>query len=482
MGKIVLFMILLGILFSVSVNALSFCGIAAKQYGLYEPFLSILPENNELCNWAADAYPQGGTYTVWGINFDPLIGRSKSWTCCNSDGTCVSCSASRPVNYEICDDLDNDNDGLMDEGCDDDQDGFADSSMLCVNSFQSAKLSPYMSQSCEFMGGDCNDNDPNISPAIYYFGSPDWRARLLTKSETCSNNIDDNCNGQIDEGCTFSLSVSKTGTGSGTVSGTGISCGTDCSEPYNSGTLVTLTPYTATGSSFTGWTGACSGTSTCSVTMDSVKSVTATFNLIIYSLSISKSNAAGATVTSIPAGINCGLTCPSMSANFNYGTSVVLTGTLSPGYSITGITGCDSTSGTTCTVLMNSARSVIATLGQLSCNLSSPSGAGIILYPGTPTQSNQNWIYDDTSPYSSCSWRCNSSNNYIRDGNSCIQCLASETNLCANGINDDCLNGWDYDIQTWSNGAAIGSPYHTQGDPNCKVGIILGTITGGISP
>ena len=42
---------------------------------------------------------------------------------------------------------------------------------------------------------------------------------------------------------TFALTVSTTGTGSGTVTSNpaGINCGSDCSESYASGTVVTLT-------------------------------------------------------------------------------------------------------------------------------------------------------------------------------------------------------------------------------------------------
>jgi subtilase family serine protease len=79
----------------------------------------------------------------------------------------------------------------------------------------------------------------------------------------------------------FAFSVSKAGTGSGTVvsSPTGIDCGAACSASFADGTVVTLTAAPATGSSFTGWSGACTGTGTCSVTMDAAKSVTATFNV-----------------------------------------------------------------------------------------------------------------------------------------------------------------------------------------------------------
>lgn len=78
---------------------------------------------------------------------------------------------------------------------------------------------------------------------------------------------------------TYTLSVFKAGTGLGTVTDTGINCGADCSESYPAGTSVTLTATPAAGSTFAGWSGACSGTGGCILTMNSNKSVTATFNL-----------------------------------------------------------------------------------------------------------------------------------------------------------------------------------------------------------
>jgi hypothetical protein len=83
---------------------------------------------------------------------------------------------------------------------------------------------------------------------------------------------------------TVALTLSKIGAGSGTVTSNpaGINCGSDCSETYNYNTSVTLTAAAATGSTFTSWGGACSGTGTCTVTMDAAKSVTADFTLNTY--------------------------------------------------------------------------------------------------------------------------------------------------------------------------------------------------------
>jgi len=77
----------------------------------------------------------------------------------------------------------------------------------------------------------------------------------------------------------YTLTVTKSGTGSGTVSATGLSCSsTVCTGTYESGTQISLVATAAAGSTFTGWSGSgCSGTGTCVVTIDAAKSVIATF-------------------------------------------------------------------------------------------------------------------------------------------------------------------------------------------------------------
>ncbi|MEO8637464.1 MAG: LamG-like jellyroll fold domain-containing protein [Candidatus Taylorbacteria bacterium] len=82
---------------------------------------------------------------------------------------------------------------------------------------------------------------------------------------------------------TFTLTITKAGTGGGTVTSTGgsVSCGSTCSASgLTSGTVSTLTAVATSGSTFTGWSGGgCSGTGTCVVTVASNTTVTATFNL-----------------------------------------------------------------------------------------------------------------------------------------------------------------------------------------------------------
>src|SRR5215208_2915656 len=78
---------------------------------------------------------------------------------------------------------------------------------------------------------------------------------------------------------TKKLTVTKTGAGTGTVtsSPSGISCGATCSADFNNGTIVTLTAAPGANSTFNGWSGDGTGTTTRTVTMDADKSVSALF-------------------------------------------------------------------------------------------------------------------------------------------------------------------------------------------------------------
>jgi pimeloyl-ACP methyl ester carboxylesterase len=75
------------------------------------------------------------------------------------------------------------------------------------------------------------------------------------------------------------LSVSTSGSGSGTVSGPGIHCGaggSDCSQSFSPGTTVTLTATPSGGSTFGGWSGDCNAGG--QVVMNGDRQCTATFN------------------------------------------------------------------------------------------------------------------------------------------------------------------------------------------------------------
>ena len=74
------------------------------------------------------------------------------------------------------------------------------------------------------------------------------------------------------------LQVQKSGSGTVTSAPAGISCGLACSATFATGTSVVLTANPSADSIFSGWTGACSGTAACSLTMQHDTSVGANFS------------------------------------------------------------------------------------------------------------------------------------------------------------------------------------------------------------
>lgn len=158
----------------------------------------------------------------------------------------------------------------------------------------------------------------------------------------------------------FKITVTKAGTGSGAVTSNpgGISCGDTCQADYANGTSLTLTAAASADSVFAGWSGACSGANvSCTVTVDSAKSVQATFTKKTYTLTVTKSGTGTGTVTSNPAGVTCGNTC---APAFVTGTSVVLTAAPAADSVFSGWSGACSGSNLTCTVTMDAAKTVNA--------------------------------------------------------------------------------------------------------------------------
>jgi probable HAF family extracellular repeat protein len=75
----------------------------------------------------------------------------------------------------------------------------------------------------------------------------------------------------------YTLTVNKTGNGTITSNPDGISCGSICSQSFIQNTAVALTATPDSANRFTGWSGACTGTGSCTVTMSANKTVSGTF-------------------------------------------------------------------------------------------------------------------------------------------------------------------------------------------------------------
>lgn len=158
----------------------------------------------------------------------------------------------------------------------------------------------------------------------------------------------------------YTLTVATDGsTGTGTVASNpaGIACPTDCTESYASGTSVTLTPTASNGSTFSGWSGDCSGTGACVVAMTQARSVTARFALNAYALTVTENGTGTGTVTASPEGILCPGDC---TVQYLFNTSVTLTATPTFGATFGGWGGACAGASTTCVVTMTQAQSVTA--------------------------------------------------------------------------------------------------------------------------
>jgi subtilisin family serine protease len=160
----------------------------------------------------------------------------------------------------------------------------------------------------------------------------------------------------------YALAVSVAGSGSVTSQPAGIDCGATCTASYDAGAQVTLSATPAAGWTFGGWGGACAAavSATCTVTLNAVKTVTATFSAptpVRHALTVGRTGAGAGTVTSQPAGIDCGAACL---ATYDAGTQVTLTATPAAGSVFTGWGGACGGTSPTCTFPMDAATSVTA--------------------------------------------------------------------------------------------------------------------------
>ena len=179
---------------------------------------------------------------------------------------------------------------------------------------------------------------------------------------------------------TTAVSVALAGNSMGRVTSApaGIDCGSDCSESYPQGTMITLTANPLNANNvFTSWSGnaaGCGTSRTCTQMLTSSSfSAVATFQPVTRSLSVSKTGTG--TVSSSPSGINCGSTC---SSSYQQGSMVTLTATPASGFTFQGWTGACGGTGS-CVVTMDADKTVTATFVSSNVTLTvSKTGNGTV--------------------------------------------------------------------------------------------------------
>ncbi|MBI5258231.1 MAG: InlB B-repeat-containing protein [Burkholderiales bacterium] len=193
----------------------------------------------------------------------------------------------------------------------------------------------------------------------------------------------------------WSLVVSTSAGGTVASSPAGIQCGALCSATYAPGTVVVLTATPASGYRFVGWSGACSGTAGCSVTMDAAKSVSASFAVVTPPPSTNATLAVGVTgqgsvsITGAGSTTACASQC---TRSFSTGTTVSLTASPAAGHVFGGWSGA-CTGLSACSVTMDTSRSVTAAFVVAPVNgasavpltlAASPTAAAVPVRSGVP--------------------------------------------------------------------------------------------------
>ena len=167
------------------------------------------------------------------------------------------------------------------------------------------------------------------------------------------------------------LTVSTSGNGTVTSTDGSINCPGTCSQSYPGNTQVTLNANPVAGWALSDWSGACSGTGSCVVTMTRDLSVGATFTQLSYTLTVSTSG--NGTVTSTDGFISCPGTC---SHSYLSNTQVTLNANPAAGWTLSDWSGACSGTGP-CVVTMTQNLSVGATFTKITLTVA-PIGSGTI--------------------------------------------------------------------------------------------------------
>jgi uncharacterized delta-60 repeat protein len=163
------------------------------------------------------------------------------------------------------------------------------------------------------------------------FAVAGWSEWACEKKNICETSIFGNKTVSVQFEPGVRLTIDKSGPGTVRLFSfvAEFNCASQCNSWFLHGTYVHLYANPDPGAVFVGWFGGgCSGTGTCTVQLESAKTVSAIFATQgqAYQVSVTRSGSGTGTVTSTPAGISCGGTC---SGEFAPGTTVSLTASAS---------------------------------------------------------------------------------------------------------------------------------------------------------
>lgn len=215
--------------------------------------------------------------------------------------------------------------------------------------------------------GDCSESYL-ATETVELFATPGADRAFVGWSGHCGGvgacevtmNVDRNVTATFAE--LFDLAVTLSGGGGGTVESVpaGIDCPGVCALSYVDGAPVALSAAADPGSYFEGWSGSCSGSGACNLSMTADRAVTATFEALVP-LDVALAGSGAGTVESSPAGIDCPGSC---TAGYEIGEQVTLTATPDVGSTFDAWSG--DCSGASCVVTLNVPRAVTATFVSLA--------------------------------------------------------------------------------------------------------------------
>lgn len=217
-----------------------------------------------------------------------------------------------------------------------------------------------------------------------------WSGACSGSSASCTvtMNSDLQVDGSFEFAPTFTLQVSRAGLGTGAITSNFGNIAFDGIYTFVVGDTVNLAANPATGSTFNGWSGACSGTGSCTITgvANASYTVAADFSRLPnppqFTLNFTRQGDGSGQISSSPAGLSCGTAC---SAQFTQGTQVTLTATPASGSVFSGWGGACTGLGV-CSISLNSTASVTATFSLAIFQFDSATTATQTIVAGQPAR------------------------------------------------------------------------------------------------